>query len=145
MPYKDPQVQRAYWNRYQAHWRKLNPEKARARDRRRSQSEKGKLTAARHEAKRKGTRADYEHKRSLYRYYGITPEQYQTLLAVQKGRCAICGSTDPGPKRRMCVDHDHKTKKVRGLLCSPCNLAIGLMKENFILFRSAIAYLIKSR
>jgi len=51
--------------------------------------------------------------------YGITPEQYDAILAHQKGVCAICER--PPKKNALCVDHDHKTLKVRGLLCFQCN------------------------
>jgi hypothetical protein len=55
----------------------------------------------------------------LKRRYGITPEQYDALFIKQGGHCAICPSV---PKtRRLHVDHDHTTKKVRGLLCYRCN------------------------
>ncbi len=50
---------------------------------------------------------------------GVTDDQYERLLAAQGGHCALCPST---PKtRRLAVDHDHKTGKVRGLLCHRCN------------------------
>lgn len=56
--------------------------------------------------------------RTLKRY-GITPRQYARMLEMQGGRCAICRKR---PKtRRLAVDHDHQTKRVRGLLCMRCN------------------------
>jgi hypothetical protein len=55
----------------------------------------------------------------LQRMYGISLEQYETMLKAQGGHCAMCPSV---PKsRRLHVDHDHKTKKVRALLCYRCN------------------------
>jgi hypothetical protein len=52
--------------------------------------------------------------------YGLTPEQYETMLARQGGVCAICGH--PPKTRRLAVDHDHgESKRVRGLLCFRCN------------------------
>jgi Autographiviridae endonuclease VII len=53
---------------------------------------------------------------------GVTDDEYALLLEVQGGGCAICGAK---PKtRRLHVDHDHKTGKVRGLLCHRCNRAL---------------------
>lgn len=58
--------------------------------------------------------------------YGITVEQYDSMLAEQNGRCPLCGDK---PKR-LFVDHCHKTNEVRGLLCSNCNTVLGMVKEN---------------
>jgi hypothetical protein len=71
--------------------------------------------------------------------YGITPEEYDALLRLQNGVCKICGRT--AGKRRLSVDHDHATGVVRGLLCNPCNVALGLLDENPETLRSAIRYL----
>src|SRR5215204_4121210 len=59
--------------------------------------------------------------------YGVTVEEYETLLKLQSGKCAICEDTD---NDNLCVDHNHTTNQVRGLLCRKCNNAIGLTKEN---------------
>lgn len=76
--------------------------------------------------------------------YGISGEDYQTLLQKQNGLCAICKKV-PMPRgnrsRHFCVDHDHKTGKIRGLLCDPCNIALAHLKEDPEIFRSAIAYI----
>jgi len=55
--------------------------------------------------------------------FGITAEDYASLLAAQGGVCAICGSPPNG--RALAVDHDHATGAVRGLLCDGCNLGLG--------------------
>lgn len=57
----------------------------------------------------------------LLRLYGITLEQYATMLAFQGGCCAICKRPAESMSTRMNVDHDHKTRQVRGLLCVWCN------------------------
>ena len=69
---------------------------------------------------------------ALLRNYGITTEDYDRILQSQAGNCATCGRTDSGrPKNpRLVVDHNHKTGKVRGLLCSLCNVAIGMIQES---------------
>lgn len=79
--------------------------------------------------------------------YGITWEEYQNLLLAQNYLCKICKSTEtstiPGTNKpaRLCVDHDHLTGKIRGLLCRNCNTAIGKFKENICLLEQAIKYL----
>lgn len=54
---------------------------------------------------------------------------YDALLAAQGGRCAICGAR-PG-RRNLAVDHDHATGKVRGLLCTTCNVKLGVIESTF--------------
>lgn len=78
-------------------------------------------------------------RRSVLKHkYGITLEDYQDLLTKQNSKCAIC-------KREigLCIDHDHKTGKTRGLLCHACNRAIGLLKENEEILKNAIYYINK--
>jgi len=79
----------------------------------------------------------------LIQRYGITAEDYYTLLAQQGGGCAICGATIGEVKRnrRLFVDHDHKTKRVRGLLCAKCNTALGYLKDRPKLAHRLVAYL----
>lgn len=69
-----------------------------------------------------------ERRRRLKRY-GLTEEGYAALLAAQNGRCAGCRTTKPGIKG-WCIDHCHETGRTRSILCSPCNSALGLCKEN---------------
>ena len=80
--------------------------------------------------------------------YGITLEDYDTMLQNQNNRCAICHGENPkGAKRAnvFVVDHDHKTGVVRGLLCHACNRAIGNLGDNVENFYRAIEYLSKVR
>jgi len=71
---------------------------------------------------------------ALIRKYGIDAEDYSRMLASQNGKCLICGSIGSvrwNPRagdyqtQRLVVDHDHKTGKVRGLLCHGCNGLLG--------------------
>ncbi len=84
---------------------------------------------------------------SLRNLYGITLDQYNALLSQQDNRCAICMSTST--KRKTCpnllVDHCHATGKVRGLLCSTCNSAIGMLEESEQSLTNAISYLKKHK
>lgn len=77
----------------------------------------------------------------LKRAYGISHEEYNELLKFQGGVCAICKEFRPHLGDHMCVDHDHKTGKVRGILCSDCNRALGLFKDNKENLLQAIGYL----
>ena len=78
----------------------------------------------------------------LQKRYGITEEIYSQMLSNQSGCCAICRSSDPGKRRKFfCVDHNHVTNLVRGLLCVECNTALGKFKDNPIILREAALYL----
>lgn len=73
--------------------------------------------------------------------YGVTVDQYNELFNLQLGCCAICGKHQSAEWRRLTVDHCHATKKIRGLLCSVCNRALGLFRDNPELLGKAIKYL----
>jgi len=75
--------------------------------------------------------------------YGITAEQYNALVEKQHGACAIC-SLPCSSGRRLSVDHDHRSGKIRGLLCVNCNQSIGKFKDNPALLDRAAAYLEKN-
>lgn len=84
------------------------------------------------------------------RAYGVTPFQYEAMLKAQNGTCAICCQPERRRSkkwvtRELCVDHDHATGKVRGLLCSDCNVAISLLRENPELLDAARDYLLRSK
>jgi hypothetical protein len=76
--------------------------------------------------------------------YGITQADYDRMVVEQGGRCAICLVDDPGRTRKVwCIDHDHETGAVRGLLCGDCNTGIALLKENLANLTRAQVYLEK--
>jgi len=75
--------------------------------------------------------------------YGITLEQYNTMLKAQNYKCAICGNEDEVEGRKLAIDHCHTTGKVRGLLCGKCNRGLGLFYDNQELLSNAIKYLTK--
>jgi hypothetical protein len=77
--------------------------------------------------------------------YGLTVEEYNQMFADQNGGCAICGTHQSELKRKLAVDHDHETGKIRGLLCSHCNAGIGQFKDNVSLMGFAIDYLNKNK
>jgi hypothetical protein len=82
------------------------------------------------------------HGRNLNHKFRITKEEYNLVLMEQGNVCAICHL----PREngwRLCVDHNHYTGKVRGLLCTKCNTAIGLVDESMDRLYAIIAYLKK--
>jgi hypothetical protein len=102
-------------------WQRANPERHQAKQR--AYVESGKKKVA-------------DRKSHLKRSYGLTLEAFHSLLASQGGGCAICGRTDADN-----VDHDHETGRVRGILCFKCNVAIGLLDEDWSRANSAGLYL----
>jgi len=81
-----------------------------------------------------------KHKASkLKSLYGLSVEEHQQLLDDTNGKCPICGKDFS--EARACVDHDHETGIVRGMICSNCNSAIGLLNENIDVLLNAINYL----
>jgi hypothetical protein len=77
----------------------------------------------------------------LLKLYGITTIDWQDMFDKQEGKCAICGIHQSEVKSTFHVDHNHETNKVRGLLCSKCNQAIGLVGESISTLNSMIDYL----
>lgn len=86
-------------------------------------------------------------RKNLLKSYGLTLEEYDRILNEQDGLCKIC--KDPTAKHwrtdKLFVDHDHKTGKVRGLLCHDCNYGLGGFKDNISFLKEAIKYLEKSK
>ena len=82
--------------------------------------------------------------RYLEKNHRITSETYNLILKSQGDVCAICGVA-PQADRRHHVDHDHVTNVIRGILCSKCNQALGLLNENPKLFDRAKEYLLLHR
>lgn len=74
--------------------------------------------------------------------YNLSIEDYEQMLFRQNGKCAICGKVEERKSSPfLCVDHCHKTGKIRGLLCHRCNSAIGKLNDDPELLRKAIVYL----
>jgi hypothetical protein len=77
--------------------------------------------------------------------YGITDEQFRALITTQDGGCAICHRPFDEARRvdKPHVDHDHVTKRLRGILCLHCNSLLGYANDNVITLLAAIEYLQK--
>jgi hypothetical protein len=124
----------------QQRWRAENPEKA-AYYRERHREKRSKTTKAwkaANGAKVLAAKRSFDLKK-----YGLTILDYERLLESQGGGCAICGRKNTGSKRKryLAVDHCHETGLVRGLLCSQCNTAIGLFKDQIEVIEAAAGYL----
>lgn len=96
------------------------------------------------ESYRRNREAQLDYMRS--RTFGISREQYDELLALQHGVCAICKQPETaksrsGGSKSLGVDHDHETGRIRGLLCYRCNVALGYLKDDEGLLLAAAAYL----
>lgn len=76
------------------------------------------------------------------RHYGITLEEYNTMLENQNGVCSICNK-ECSSGRRLSVDHNHETGAIRSLLCGNCNKGLGCFQDNPDLLLKSIEYLNK--
>lgn len=86
-----------------------------------------------------------EKERYLLLRFNLSMEDYSQMLSAQGGVCAICKQPEThmrnGKVKALAVDHNHKTGKVRGLLCSDCNTGIGKLKDSPDVLQAAIDYL----
>lgn len=126
-------------------WQQRNPEKVRAIGAawRRANPEKVKAAKLRYGAKYPD-RVRHTNRRTSARFsYGIEWSEYEQRQRHQKYRCLICRRKFDGDGRydRLHIDHDHKTGKVRGLLCHNCNTGLGVFRDKKISLENAIRYL----
>lgn len=108
------------WNRmYAARRRAADPEKAR-------------------------TRGREEARKHRYKMWGIDPAVAEKMRLSHDGKCDCCGSTDSGGTVGWCLDHEHSTGRIRGMLCCSCNLAIGKLGDTLEGVLNAVKYLQRS-
>ena len=98
------------------------------------------------------SRYEYAKNWALQKKYGIDLGGFEALWIAFKGKCQICGinltlpESGRGQKRSSCcIDHDHRTGNLRGLLCNSCNKAIGLLNDDKNIILNAYNYLGGSR
>jgi hypothetical protein len=115
-------------------WNAANQDRARATARR---SYRRNQDAAIDRAKHwNATHSDRRTNAALVRNHGITLTDYERILEEQGGVCAACGREETvidgrsGKIRRLHVDHNHDSGEVRGLLCTSCNVALGLLQDD---------------
>ena len=112
---------------YHNQYREENREKIRESGKQYRETEKGKENAR---------------KASIKYSYGLFYEDWLKIWEEQDGKCAICEIVFSTPSH-ACVDHNHKTNKVRGLLCRKCNAAIGYLNDDPEILIKATEYLLK--
>jgi hypothetical protein len=125
VPYKNPIVRREKDRFYKVRRRTEKPELYRSLDKKYRANNLEKVIM--------------KERRYQMKQYGITVDDYNQMFTLQNGRCAICGVNQEG---NLDVDHCHQTKKVRGLLCRKCNLAIGYFQDDPLLCKRASDYLL---
>lgn len=76
--------------------------------------------------------------------YGLSMDEFRSMLSKQEWKCAICGASfglELGEAKNAHVDHDHKTGQIRGLLCQKCNMGLGCFVDNKGYLTNALSYL----
>ena len=131
---------RACANSASAKWAKENKDRLRKKIDEWESKNRPKVLAA----KMKWCNANKDRRRitSRLRVYGLSNEQYEAMLMEQDYKCAIGGHDFPSMES-VCVDHDHVSGKIRGLLCRGHNTAIGNLGDNIAGVKAALAYLEK--
>jgi hypothetical protein len=119
-----------------AKWKTENPNYFKTESRR----IKNRKSAVRWYYQNKEKSKENSRKRKLVKVFGISSETYNALFDSQNGLCAICGKSST---KRLAVDHNHTTGKVRGLLCHRCNTSLGLLDEDLNSIKKMLEYLEK--
>jgi hypothetical protein len=130
--YAEDEEYREKTRAYQRAWHAANKERVNAESRQQWHEDPTR------KLRQRAYRRESQRKDHLKYYYGITVEEYNAILKRQNGRCRICKCK---PKGHLHVDHNHKTGKVRGLLCRSCNIGLGHLRDNPHLARIAAAYI----
>lgn len=119
-----------------AAWRKKNPERVK------ELNSRWYANRSKEEISEYGRKAYRNHRRAhhINKKFGLSTEQYEAMVVAQDGHCAQCPRLDR-PDKRLAVDHNHKTGKIRALLCDCCNRGIGLFDDDPARLRAAADYL----
>ena len=125
-----------------AEWRGNNPEKRKEQKQRHYEKHKDRI-----DQRAKDwyyNNKDRHTSSALLRKYGITLDQYNLMRAQQNYCCAICNDQEDSVEKKMFVDHNHTTGKIRKLLCTKCNVGIGMLKDSPDIMERAAKYLRES-
>lgn len=129
---------------YMREYRKINADKLHQQMRKYSRKQRDERRG--HSPRSYSKRGKYSTSQELYkdanfrRKYKLTLDQVNSMIVAQDHRCAIC-LEKLGESRDTHVDHDHKTGKIRQILCRGCNHGIGNFKENMVILQRAVDYL----
>jgi len=143
MAYKDLDKKRAN----EKAWTLANPEKVK-------EAQKKYRETHREEHSKRSSEWNKEHRAIVTKraqachfkkFYGITINEKFQILADQDGRCAVCGSGELDKIGPWCIDHNHESGKIRGVLCRRCNMMLGSIGDNPAILRNMIAYLIRAQ
>jgi hypothetical protein len=135
-----------YQREYKKRYRAIHLERLRkySRDWNKANPQKHKRTNHRWYLQNKALTALRFRRRKLRVHYGITVDDYTEMCVTQKNLCAICLKI-PLKGKKLVVDHDHKTKRVRQLLCNECNTGLGMFREDISHLKNAIKYIKKHK
>lgn len=89
----------------------------------------------------RAARPGYAKNANLKRLYGMTLDQFESMLQSQGGRCKSCQTDKPGGRGAFHVDHCHQTGRIRGLLCHKCNVTLGNAGDSIEWLMSLVRYL----
>ena len=131
----------AYQKDYQKDYYQENKEKVKVQRKAYYQENKDKAKAYYQENKEKVKAVTVNNK--YKRMYGITLEQKMEMIINQDSKCVICGEPFL-ESENTCIDHSHKTGKIRGILCRKCNAGLGQFRDDINILRNALEYLEKN-
>jgi hypothetical protein len=133
---------RSHRNAYCKAWRENNKEKVVESSKKSNKKNKEKCKErARRYAKSEACKIYRKTKKPYLSRYGITLSDYNKMFEQQEGKCIGCTRHQSELESSLCVDHCHVTGKVRGLLCTDCNKALGLVRDNTSILKRLINYL----
>ena len=126
---KDWKKRLEYEAKYNREWRARNLEQRLEYERKWREKNRDKIRA--YQKTYYKSHPDFYWKRSLRQRYGLTVEDYERMLKLQGGKCALCGALPPqGRNKHLAVDHCHKTGVIRGLLCYGCNGSLARIEDS---------------
>lgn len=102
-----------------------------------------KLRVRKYKKENPGKQREWLYKSRYKNVYDIDEDKYQKMIKEHDNKCAICGNGPEILGKALCVDHDHETGEIRGLLCTSCNSAIGFLKDDPLLILEAYNYLLR--
>lgn len=126
-------------NNYNKKYHEQNKEEIHLRQK--NYRENNKEYFKRYREKNSSIRKINSRKSYLKRVYGITLEDFMLMGNNQNWKCLICSKELSPIKMLCCIDHDHASNRIRGLLCNECNVGLGNFRDNILFLENAIIYL----